>query len=93
MISLTIDGQKVEVEEGGTFLQVAPKADLPVFFFTELTGLIFALGQCDRWFNMHLVDSRSARLYRWHLAGCIGGILPPPRAERPQDCRRDGGVT
>jgi len=32
-------------------------------------------------------------LYRQHLAGCAGGILPPSTAGRPRDCRRDGGVT
>jgi uncharacterized protein (TIGR00251 family) len=40
--------------------------------------------------------------YRRHLAGCLGGILPPVllgagwayvRARRPHDSRRDGGVT
>ncbi len=46
--------------------------------------------------------------YRRHLAGCLGGILPPvqsgqgkthcragchARAGRPHDCRRDGGGT
>ena len=32
-------------------------------------------------------------MYRRHLAGCLGGILPPTRARRPRHCRRDGGVT
>ena len=41
-------------------------------------------------------SSRSAayRLYRRHLAGSLGGILPPvSRARRPRDSRRDSGVT
>ncbi len=43
-----------------TNLETRQKANLPVFYFTELLGLAFGLDGCDKWLKMHLVGTEPA---------------------------------
>jgi heterodisulfide reductase subunit B len=39
-------------------LEMRQKENMPIFYFTELLGLALDIGDCNKWFEKHLIDVR-----------------------------------